>query len=206
MLSGNSQPTSRRRDPICDAASTAPASTASTLRAAQCNPPGVKISALEQCLQPAIGYLQLGMMEEANEVIEALPHEAKTEKIVLELQVEIYGRTASWQQMREVAGFLAHEWPEDSQHWISLAYATRRCRSIAEAELILLQAVKLHPREPMIHFNLACYAAQTGELAAARERLAQAEMLYPSARVMALKDPDLKPLWPDLDKTPTASS
>jgi predicted Zn-dependent protease len=152
---------------------------------------------LEQRLQPAIGYLQLGMMEEANEVIEALPPEVKDEKIVLGLQVDMYSRKGSWQRMREVAGFLTHEWPDDSQHWISLAYATRRCRSITEAEIILLKAAKLHPNEPMIHFNLACYAAQTGELAAARERLAYAQMLDPGIRTMALKDPDLEPLWAD---------
>jgi predicted Zn-dependent protease len=159
---------------------------------------------LAQRLQPAIGYLQLGLMEEANEEIEALPPEAKSEKIVLELQVEIHSGMAEWQSMREIAGFLTHEWPDDSQHWISLAYATRRCRSITEAEMILLTAVKLHPKEAMIHFNLACYAAQAGELEAARERLAQAEMLAPGARMMAMKDPDLEPLWPDLGKTPNA--
>jgi Tfp pilus assembly protein PilF len=160
---------------------------------------------LEQRLQPAIGYLQLGMMEEANEVVEALPPEAKTEKMVLGLQVEIYRETSSWQRMREVAGFLTHEWPGDSQHWISFAYATRRCRSITEAEIILLKAVKLHPMEPMIHFNLACYAAQSGELAAARERLAQAELLDPGIRAMALNDPDLDPLWAAFGKNPTTS-
>ncbi len=163
----------------------------------------MNLSNLQQLLQPAIGYLQLGLMQDASEEIEALPLEVKKEKIVLALQVDIYSGMSSWQHMREVAGLLTHEWPDDSQHWISLAYATRRCRSIAEAELILLKAVKLHPKEPMIHFNLACYAAQSGELAAARKRLAHAEMLDPGARMMALKDPDLEPLWADLVKTPT---
>jgi predicted Zn-dependent protease len=177
----------------------------STFRTARFKHPGVNRAELERRLQPAIGYLQLGMMEEANEVIEVLPREAKTEKIVLGLQVDIHCGTASWQRMREVAGFLAHEWPDDSQHWISFAYATRRCSSITEAEIILLKAVELHSNEPMVHFNLACYAAQTGELAAARERLARAEMLDPGIRTMAMKDPDLEPLWAAFGKTPTIS-
>ena len=166
----------------------------------------MNLSKIEQLLQPAIGYFQLGMMEEANEEIAALQPEAKSERIVLTLQVDIYGGSSSWQRMREVAGFLTHEWPDDSQHWISLAYATRRCRSIMEAEVILLKAAELHPKEPMIHFNLACYAAQTGELVTARERLAQAEMLDPSIRMMALEDPDLEPLWADLEKALTTPS
>ncbi len=160
---------------------------------------------LERLLQPAIGYLELGMMEEANEVIDALPPEAQSEKIVLELTVHIHGATSSWERMREAAVVLTNQWPEDSQHWISLAYATRRCRSIREAEEILLEAIKLHSKEPMIHFNLACYAAQTGELNAARQWLALAEILDSSARSMALRDPDLEPLWADLNQTPNPS-
>ena len=165
----------------------------------------MNISELEQLVQPAIGYLQLGMIEEANEEIEALPLEAKTERVVLELQVDIFSGISSWPRMRKAAELLAHGWPDGCQNWISLAYATRRCRSITEAEEILLKAVELHPNEPMIHFNLACYAAQTGELTAARERLAQAEMLHPEARIMASKDPDLEPLWPDLKKPSSTS-
>ena len=135
-----------------------------------------------------------------------MPMEVKTERSVLELQLRICEKTSSWQRMREIAGMLTKEWPDDSQHWISLAFATRRCRSITEAELILLKAAKLHPKESMIHFNLACYAAQAGELTAARERLAHAEMLDPAARMMALNDPDLEPLWADFLKSPSTSS
>jgi hypothetical protein len=50
----------------------------------------------------------------------------------------------------------------------------------------------------MIHFNLACYAAQTGDLVAARERLVQAEALEPGTVLLALADPDLEPLWAEL--------
>jgi Tfp pilus assembly protein PilF len=161
---------------------------------------------MEQLLQPAMGYLQLGMFEEANDEIELLPTEAKTDRVVLGIRALIYQGTGSWQLMREVSGFLAHEWPEDSQHWIWLAYATRRCRSITEAQQILTKAARQHPAEPMIHFNLACYAAQTGDLDAARERLSQAITLDPEAKQLALDDPDLAPLWDDLGKSSASSS
>jgi predicted Zn-dependent protease len=174
-----------------------------TTRLARTNSPSVNRTELEQPIQPALGYLQLNMMEEAGEELDALPPEAKSRKIVLELQVDIHSRTSSWQRMRDAARILTNQWPEDSQHWISLAYATRRCRSIAEAETILEKAAKLHPEESMIHFNLACYAAQTGNLAAARERLAEAELLDPGAAMLALTDPDLEPLRMDSDTAPT---
>ena len=150
---------------------------------------------LEQLLQPAIGYFELDMYEEANEEIDAMPLEVKTERSVLELQLRICEKTSSWQRMREIAGMLTKEWPDDSQHWIWLAYATRRCCSIAEAELILLEAEKIHPKEPLIHYNLACYAAQTGDMGAALALFNCAEVLDPKIAWMALEDPDLQPFW-----------
>jgi Tfp pilus assembly protein PilF len=148
---------------------------------------------LEHLLQPAMGYLQLGMLEEANDEIEALPQEAKTDKVVLGIQVLIYQGLGAWPLMSGVSGFLAHEWPEESDHWIWFAYATRRCRSIAEAELILKNAVRLHPSVSMIHFNLACYAALLGNLDSARENLAAAISLNPESRSHALTESDLQP-------------
>ncbi len=156
---------------------------------------------MEQILQPAMACLRLSMLDEANDEIESLPPESKADKVVNGIQALIYMGTGSWQLMREVSGFLTHEWPAESQHWIWLAYATRRCRSITEARQILTKAVELHPTEPMIQFNLACYAAQTGDLGIARERLSQAITLDPGARLLALDDPDLMPLWNELGKS-----
>lgn len=47
----------------------------------------------------------------------------------------------------------------------------------------------------MIHYNLACYAAQTGKTNEARERLREAIRLAPETLLLALDDPDLEPLW-----------
>lgn len=153
-------------------------------------------------LDAAAGYLVLGMVQEANDEIEELPPKMKVSREVMRARVEIYSAAKAWDQMREVAAFLVREWPEDSQHWISLAHATRRCRSIGEAAAHLAEAMALHPQEPMIPFNLACYAAQTGRLDDARLCLARAISLDPDTRQMAHNDPDLEPLWADLGKHP----
>ena len=146
-------------------------------------------------LEAAVGYLQLGLLEDANEEIEQLASAEKTSPGVLRLRAAIYMQMNSWDLLREVAGFLVENIPQDSQHWIWHAYATRRVTSINEAEEILLRAVESHPQEAMIHFNLACYAAQTGKLEEARGRLEEAIRLAPEVRAQALDDPDLEPLW-----------
>lgn len=52
--------------------------------------------------------------------------------------------------------------------------------------------------EPMIHFNLACYQCQLGDLDGARQRLHRAIELCSDLRLLALEDEDLKPLWDSL--------
>ena len=97
--------------------------------------------------------------------------------------------------MQEVAKRLAEFQPHDIQWTISLAYATRRAESIEAAKEILMQALQRHPDEAMVHFNLGCYASQLGDLTLAKAHLKRAFVIEPKCRLMALDDPDLKPLW-----------
>ena len=158
--------------------------------------------ATQRRLDAAAGYLALGMIQEANDEIEAIPTPAKISKDVMGARVEIYSAAREWEHMREVAAFLVREWPEDAQHWISLANATRRCRSITEAVAHLVNAMALHPDEPIIPFNLACYAAQAGRIEDAKLCLVRAIALSPDIRQRALDDPDLEPLWAGVGKHP----
>ena len=70
----------------------------------------------------------------------------------------------------------------------------RRARSLAAAEEILLRAERLHPTDGTILFNLACYAAQRGELATARAWLTKAIAADERFRAAAETDEDLAPL------------
>ena len=149
----------------------------------------------ERQLEAALGYLHLGMPEEAHEELDAIPPERKTEPLVLRARAFIYCEMKEWESLRDVSAFLVSILPEDSQHWIWLGFAARRCGSIPEAERILLDAVRRHPGEAILYFNLACYAAQTARVPLARERLAEAIRLDPTITKMAVDDPDLQPLW-----------
>jgi Flp pilus assembly protein TadD len=93
--------------------------------------------------------------------------------------------------MKEIAGSLVRNWPEEAAHWIALGWATSRAGSIPEASDVLRRSLEHHPLEPVIHYNLACYAAQTGILEEARSRLNDAIRLNPDMRAMAEDDPDL---------------
>ena len=55
-----------------------------------------------------------------------------------------------------------------------------------------------HPKEPMLHYNLACYECVLGEVEVAKARLRHALKLEPRMRLMALDDEDLKAVWDSL--------
>ena len=155
---------------------------------------------LEQLLQPAWGYFQLGMYQEANDEIETLPLVVQTASEVLGLRARIYEALGAWQLLLEVGDFLVRTWPEVSQHWLWLAYAIRACRTVGEAELLLLDSLRLHPSNATIHFYLACYMSQLGKLESALEHLTDAIDL--DATVQDMYDPDLDPLWLSLGRIP----
>lgn len=149
-------------------------------------------------LQAAIGYLELGMVQDAREEIEQIAPEVRDLPAVLTVRVEIYRTLGEWEPMEVAATLLCKVRPDDAYGWINSAYATRRAFSLEQAKVILLNAATRFPGEATIPFNLACYEAQLGHLDAARQWLANAVSLQPACRERALADPDLAPLHGEL--------
>ncbi len=149
-------------------------------------------------LSAARGYLELGMLQEANAELEEIDAFCRSVPEVLAVRLQIYQSMAKWELMEVVAKRLSQHDPENPQWPISVAYATPRAVSIGAARVILLDALTRHPEEPIVHYNLACYGCQLGELQAARDHLKRAFALDPSCRLTAIEDKDLEPLWDSL--------
>ena len=140
------------------------------------------------------GYLELGMFDDAAMVLEEIKPEDKNRTEVLGMRVQLYMAAKKWDMAAAVASHLVKVEPENEVWWISLAYALRRTESVEKAEIILLRAQAIHPKNALIAFNLACYASVTGRMEA-KERLRHAIELDKDIRGLALDDEDLKPLW-----------
>lgn len=145
-------------------------------------------------LSHARGYIELGLLAEAAAELDQLPPTSSTDDEVLELRLIILRDQGHWVELCGVAGELVRRQPASAEVWITFAYATRRARSLAEAEAILREAELRHPREATIQFNLGCYACQRGDLPEARRRVAAAVALAPQFLAAAETDPDLAPL------------
>jgi tetratricopeptide (TPR) repeat protein len=123
---------------------------------------------------------------------------------VLAVRLLIYNGLKRWELMQSVAAKLNYYDPSEVQWWVSLAFAKRRAESIEDATAVLLRGVALHPKEAILHYNLACYECQLGNLNGAKERLRVAFKLEPRFRMAALDDDDLAPLWDPLGSEETA--
>ena len=66
------------------------------------------------------------MIQAANDELEEITPAAKTSPEVMTVRAAIYLQAEAWQLLREVGEFLVRNWPEEAQHWIWLAYGTRR--------------------------------------------------------------------------------
>ena len=125
---------------------------------------------------------------------------AAAHRDVLALRLMVLQKAGNWQKAQAAAAHLVTLEPTDPGWTIALAYATRRADSIERAQEILRDARITYPEEALIHFNLACYACQLGQLDEAREYLHAAFSLDSSMKKQALEDEDLKVLWPEISK------
>lgn len=111
---------------------------------------------VQQHLLAADGYIELGMFQEANAQLEEIDPFCRSAPEVLTARVAIYHGLKKWDLMAVVDGKLVEWNPNEPEHFIELAYATRRAESIEAARTILERAAGLHPNEGTIQFNLAC--------------------------------------------------
>ena len=150
-------------------------------------------------LKAAVGWIQLGDYDSANDELEKIRAEWRAHPDVLELRWLIYSHHEQWDACLDIATAIVKMASDRVWGWVHKAYSLRRATGggIEKAKPVLLEAAKLFPDDDMIQYNLACYCAQLGQLDAAQEHLHKSYELGDAKQIklMALDDEDLKPLW-----------
>jgi lipopolysaccharide biosynthesis regulator YciM len=154
---------------------------------------------IQRRLVAAVGFAELSLFQYAVQELEGLPEQLKEETIVLATWLEVYQRWQKWSEASSVAMRLAETEPGEANWMVALAYAIRRSQGLIFAQEILVQAEEKFPACATIHFNLACYAAQLGNLGEARLRLARAIQLDQGFAALAKVDPDLEPIRTEME-------
>lgn len=154
-------------------------------------------------LRAAEGWLGLGDHIEANEELEKITPQLRTHPDVLEMRWHIYAKENKWEACADIARAVTKIAPERPDGWVHLAYSLRRAKGggLQAAWDALLPVAEKFPKVTIIPYNLSCYAAQMNRLDGARDWLKKAFAIgrktkcFDQIRLMALNDPDLKPLW-----------
>ena len=155
-------------------------------------------------LDAAIGWLGLGCAGDARAELNRISPEHQEHAGVLEARWTISAHEKQWSEALEIACSELRIAPDESSGWLHRAYALRRVNDggLSQAWDALLPAAKMFPAEPIIAYNLSCYACQMQQLDIARHWLnrAVAAGQKEAIKKMALADADLQPLWTEIQE------
>jgi Flp pilus assembly protein TadD len=153
-------------------------------------------------LSAALGWLGLGAAADARAELAKISDANRHHPATLEVHWMLHAHEKDWSRALDIALAELTVAPDDSAGWLHRAYALRRVRDggLPQAWEALLPAAEKFPGEPVIAYNLACYACQMQQTELAREWLQRAIAAgnQNSIKKMALADDDLKPLWPEI--------
>jgi len=155
-------------------------------------------------LSAAAGWFELGNIAEAKAELAKIAPAFRNHADVLEVRWLIHAQEKNWEAGLAAARALVEVAPERSSGWLHRAYAMRRVKAggLQAAWDALRPTFEKFPAEPIIPYNLSCYACQMGRLEEAREWLQRAVKNggKENIKVMALNDEDLEPLWEEIKK------
>jgi Flp pilus assembly protein TadD len=155
-------------------------------------------------LDAAIGWLGLGCADDARAELANISPSDQQHPEVLEAHWRICAHEKQWHAALEIACSELKVAPHESSGWLHRAYALRRVSDggLSQAWDALLPAAKMFPAEPVIAYNLSCYACQMQQLDIARHWLhrALAAGKKEAIKKMALADDDLRPLWTEIQE------
>jgi tetratricopeptide (TPR) repeat protein len=153
-------------------------------------------------LNAALGWLGLGCPADARAELDAIAPAQQSHPDVLEARWAIHAGERQWEAALDIARKLLSQAPERADGWLHHAYALRRTAEggLEKAWEALKPAADKFPKEPIIPYNLSCYACQMRQLDEARVWLKRALKIGGKEDIkrMALADPDLEPLWEEI--------
>lgn len=150
----------------------------------------------------ALGWLGLHSPADARVELDAIAPAQQSHPAVLEARWLLCAHEKTWRDALAVAERELAVAPDAAAGWLHRAYALRRVDAggLAQAWDALLPAADKFPAEPVIAFNLSCYACQLQELDDARAWLKRAAAAGKEViKKMALEDDDLQPLWAEIE-------
>lgn len=148
----------------------------------------------ERRIVAAQGYVELGLYEEARQVLHSLPAEMQDRVEVIELLLLCLMGECRWSTALELTRKLCEVEPNEPGGFIHAAYCLHELGRTQEAVDMLLAGPDSLQSKAVYFYNMGCYRARLGEIDAAMQLLQKAFDKDESLRRVARKDPDLESL------------
>lgn len=150
----------------------------------------------------AVEWLHQSQPERAQAQLDQIRPEFQSHPDVLELRWNCQMLAQAAEAAVATGFLLVQVAPERPESWLACAQALHTLRHTQEAWENLLPAAARFPRQPLVFYNLACYACGLGQLEAARQMLLHALDVGDRGQLkaMALAEQDLQALWPAIRK------
>lgn len=153
---------------------------------------------VERTLCAAVGWLELGLADEALYELETLPQKHQTERATLEVKLAAQMTHCTWNAASETARMLCLQAADEPEFFLRAAFCLHETGDTLAARNQLLQGPKTLFEMPVFHYNLACYLWTLGEAKRARNHLKQAIAMDESFIEAAKEDRDLIGIWESL--------
>jgi len=153
-------------------------------------------SPFSRSLDAAVGYLELGMIEDALAELRQLPAELRHEAEVLEMEAAIGQQTGRWDLAATALEELCGQPGARVDQFIEWGCCLYELGRVEACRTALLQAPRERQEHGLWNFHLACYESLLGATAEARRLIAQALSLEPQLRRMAEANENLAQLLP----------
>jgi tetratricopeptide (TPR) repeat protein len=124
----------------------------------------------------AIGYFELEMYEESDAELDQIDPSIPIQSLItlLALKIRIYYELKNWNSLQIIARRLVALDPAEPKWKFADSFATARVESIQAAKEILERANVIHPRQPIILYNLAVAELHLNNVEAFRRYFEQA--------------------------------
>jgi predicted Zn-dependent protease len=157
--------------------------------------PEIPRSDLQRPLHAADGYLYLGLPDEALKELDSISPQQRNQSAVLRARIRVLLHMKRWRDANDLSQRGAEIYPDENEFMVQRAFALHQLKKGGEAVRVLLSAPEWIRRTGILHYNLACYEAQLGDLVTARQCIRAAIEINASFKKNARHDPDLQRLW-----------
>lgn len=149
----------------------------------------------------AEGWLGLGNFREARGELRRISACFRAHPDVLEIRFLLNAVLRQWPSALNLARALTRVAPDRLTGWVATANALHGLNQTQRAWNTLVSVSKRFPDNSTVPYNLACYSARLGKVGEACHWLKEALRIdgSPELKLMALRDPDLKPVWENVD-------